>query len=98
VRLKGKRIRTGVIEVRYLASLLRHARVGVIVPKHSHSSVERNLVKRRLRELVRRELLPFLPSLDVVVRAAPSAYGASFDRLRDATRRVRETLEVRETS
>jgi ribonuclease P protein component len=83
VRLKGKRVRTAHLEVRYIASLLRsapgaprippHARAGVIVPKYSHNSVERNLVKRRLREIVRQDMLPLLSPVDVVVRALPSA-------------------------
>jgi ribonuclease P protein component len=59
--------------------------VGVIVPKYGHNSVERNLVKRRLRTVVRCELLPKLEvggaGGDVVVRALPSAYGASFAAL-----------------
>jgi ribonuclease P protein component len=59
----------------------------MIVPKHRHSSVERNLLKRRLRELLRVELLPVLhasnSSLDVVVRASPNAYARSFSELRD---------------
>lgn len=57
----------------------------MIVPKYGHNSVERNLVKRRLRTLVRCELLPKVGAsgavLDVVVRALPSAYGASFATL-----------------
>jgi ribonuclease P protein component len=92
VRLKGKRVRTALFEVRHLASLLRHPRVGLVVPKHSHSAVERNLVKRRLRELLRLEFLPYLGSVDVVVRAAPAAYGASFDKLRDAALRARDAI------
>ncbi|MFZ9703616.1 MAG: ribonuclease P protein component, partial [Candidatus Limnocylindrus sp.] len=44
VRRQGKRFRTSHLEVRQLASLLRHSRVGLIVPKHRHGSVERNLV------------------------------------------------------
>ncbi|MBA4071866.1 MAG: ribonuclease P protein component [Gemmatimonas sp.] len=105
VRVQGKRIRTAQVEVRYLASPLRRPRVGVIVPRFSHSAVERNLVKRRLRELIRMELLPALAarddtapatgthtategSLDVVIRAAPSAYQADYDTLRAAVRRA----------
>ena len=57
----------------------------MIVPKYGHNSVERNLVKRRLRTLVRCELLPKVDAsgavLDVVVRALPAAYGASFATL-----------------
>ena len=81
---EGKRARTEHLEVRILASLLRHPRVGIIVPKHRHSIVERNRLKRRLRELVRCEILPLLPDLsaDLVVRAGPRAYAAEFDVLR----------------
>jgi ribonuclease P protein component len=55
--------------------------VGFIVPKHKQTSVERNRLKRRLREIARRQVLPALPPLDLVVRARPEAYGASFDAL-----------------
>lgn len=65
------------------------------MPRYSHSAVERNLVKRRLRELVRTEMLPAMASmasLDVVVRAAPSAYKADFDALRGALRKAIERM------
>lgn len=94
MRLKGKRVRTALFEVRHLASLLRHPRVGLVVPKHSHSAVERNLVKRRLRELLRLEFLPHLGPVDIVIRAAPAAYDATFEALRDAARRARETIRA----
>jgi ribonuclease P protein component len=55
--------------------------VGFIVPKHKQTSVERNRLKRRLREIARQRVLPALPPLDLVVRARPEAYGASFDAL-----------------
>jgi ribonuclease P protein component len=69
------------LEARASASLLLHPRVGVVVPKHSHNIVERNRVKRRLRELVRIKLLPGLQGLDVLVRAKPEAYESSFAQL-----------------
>ena len=78
-----------------LASPLAHSRVGVIVPKYKHSSVERNLVKRRLRELVRLHLLPALARAtpaDAVVRAAPAAYGATFAALAADVERVLRQL------
>ena len=80
---EGKRARTEHLEVRILASLLRHPRVGIIVPKHRHSIVERNRLKRRLREILRREILPLVPGLaaDVVVRAGPRAYEVTFEML-----------------
>jgi ribonuclease P protein component len=81
VTREGKRIRTEHLEVRAAASPLHHPRVGFIVPKHKQSGVARNQLKRRLREIVRTSLLPALPPSDVVVRARPEAYGASYDAL-----------------
>jgi len=60
---------------------LQHPRVGFVVPKHGRSAVDRNRLKRRLRELVRTIILPRLPVLDMVVHARASAYRLSFDEL-----------------
>ena len=67
--------------------------MGVIVPRYSHSAVERNLVKRRLRNLARTEVLPKIPALDVVIRAAPAAYGARYDELRLALQKAVERIQ-----
>lgn len=53
------------------------------MPKYGHGSVDRNRLKRRLREVARTGLLPALPAVDVVVRALPHAYQADFETLRD---------------
>ncbi|MHB1096120.1 MAG: ribonuclease P protein component [Gemmatimonadaceae bacterium] len=92
VRVQGKRIRTAQLEVRYIASPLRRPRVGVIVPRYSHTAVARNLVKRRLRDLVRTEMLPTMTALDVVIRAAPGAYGVDYETLRTAIRKAIERM------
>jgi ribonuclease P protein component len=97
VRREGKRIRTRHLEVRYLASLSLLPRIGIIVPRHKQSAVARNKVKRRLRELSRSALLPALvlaggPVLDVVMRAAPEAYGADQAALAADVQRVVERL------
>ncbi len=75
---EGKSIRTEHLELRAAASLLAHPRVGFIVPKHKHSAVERNRLKRRLREVARKDLLSALPCVDLVVRTRPEAYRMSF--------------------
>ena len=74
-------MRTEHLEVRASDSLLSHARVAVIVGKHGHTIVERNRLRRRLRELVRLKVLSALEATDVVVRAFPSAYERSFAEL-----------------
>ena len=89
-------MRTGSFEVRVVASLHAFPRVGLIVPKHRHSSVERNRVKRRLRELLRLELLPVLRTLplplDVVLRASALAYERSYVELGDEMQQVTRRL------
>lgn len=52
------------------------------MPRYSGSAVDRNRLKRRLRELVRTRLLVMAPSVDVVIRARPDAYTASFEMLK----------------
>ena len=68
-----------------LASPLGISRIGIVVPKHQHTVVDRNRLKRRLRELVRLGLLPMLragAALDVAIRARREAYAATLDALR----------------
>jgi ribonuclease P protein component len=76
-------------------SRLDHPRVGFVVPKHGKSSVERNLLKRRLRELTRTVILPGLPAIDMVIHARPSAYRLRFEELaRLATHIEREATRI----
>lgn len=84
VRRTGKRVKSGLLDVRVTASPSSCARVGVIVPKYGHIIIERNRLRRRMREIVRTRMLPVLravPPTDVLVRALPRAYLASFDVL-----------------
>jgi ribonuclease P protein component len=93
---EGKRVRTEHLEVRVLASLLHHPRVGIIVPKHRRSIVERNRLKRRLREITRCDIIPGIAGrrIDLVVRAGPGAYGVTFETLRaELTSGVRRAAE-----
>ena len=62
------------------------------MPKHGHAIVERNRLRRRLSELVRTELLTHLGATDVLIRALPAAYGASFDALREDVRAMRRRV------
>lgn len=58
----------------------------MVVPKHRRTAVARNRLKRRLREIGRTLVLPVLDEaglpLDVMVRARPEAYRATFAELR----------------
>lgn len=69
-----------------------HARTGIVVPRFGETAVARNRLRRRVREIVRRELLASLPAVDLVVRARRAAYTAHFAELRaelaDAAARI----------
>lgn len=83
------------VDVFLAPSPVSHGRLGLIVPKHGRKIVARNRVKRRLREIGRRRVLPWLAgrelARDVLVRARWKAYEASFDEL---AREVEEAVEA----
>ena len=57
-------------------------RMGLIVPKFGHTGVARNRLRRRLREIWRCQVQPRQGSRDLLIRAHPGAYQASFVALR----------------
>ena len=73
----------------------RNPRFAVVVPKHKHTIVERNRLKRRLREILRTRWLPDEARRehprDLLVRAKPSAYGSKFEELEEE---LTSTLEL----
>jgi ribonuclease P protein component len=77
-------VKSGLLDVRVTASPSSCARVGIVVPKYGHIIVDRNRLRRRIREIVRLRVLPVLlsvPPMDVLFRALPRAYSASFEML-----------------
>jgi ribonuclease P protein component len=59
-----------------------YPRFGLIVSKARETGVARNRLRRRLKELWRRDLQQQLPAWDVVVRTRGEAYSAPFNVLR----------------
>jgi len=92
---QGKRKRTQHLDVFYLASPVSRSRLGVVVPKHRHGIVERNLLRRRLREIGRTQLLTRLHEAgskdDLMIRARREAYRASY---RELERELVEAVEA----
>lgn len=90
----GRRIRSGPVEVIVTDSTSDRSRVAVVVPRHGRTIVERNRLKRRLREILRREWLPRAGEagvrLDLVLRPGAAAYDTPFQ---DVRRYLRETFE-----
>lgn len=93
---RGKRKRTKQVDVFFAVSPASRSRLGLVVPKYGHEIVERNRVKRRLRELGRRMVLPALDDrgryTDVLIRARRPAYEADFAGLEKDVKAVLEEL------
>lgn len=88
----GKRLRTERLNAHTAPSLLPYCRIAVVVGKHGHTVVERNRLRRQLRELTRLWLLPNCTGIDVVLRALPGAYNAGFDELGDEVNEIKVQL------
>ena len=79
-------------EVRASESLFSHGRIGVIVPKFGRTIVERNRLRRQLREIARTVMLPAIGKRDVLIKALASAYGSEFNSLRDELTRTAQGI------
>ena len=92
---RGVRKRTRSLEIFCAASPVSRSRLGLIVPKHGNRAVDRNSLKRRLREIGRRQILPDLTAsgrkADVLIRANRRAYDVEFYKL---AKEAKEAVEV----
>ena len=79
---QGRRMRTPHFDLAWRPSPVGHPRTAIVVPRYQFTAVERNRLRRRLREILRRHPLARLPSVDLVVRAKRIAYDAPFAALR----------------
>jgi len=93
---RGKRKRTRSLDVFFAASPASRSRLGLIVPKHGRRIVDRNLLKRRLREIGRRDILPVFETrglrVDLLVRARGGAYAATPEGLAKEMKQAVEGL------
>ncbi len=70
------------LEIAWRLNRAGHPRLGIVVPRFHYTAVARNRLRRRLREILRRDALATLPAVDLVVRARRAAYAAPFAVLR----------------
>ncbi|CAN5860981.1 hypothetical protein BH20GEM1_BH20GEM1_18720 [soil metagenome] len=69
------------------------ARATCITPKHGHTGVERNRLRRRIKELMREVLLSKGETHDWLVRTRPPAYDLGFSALAADLRSLAAELE-----
>ncbi len=104
---RGKRRKTRNLDVFISASLVAHSRLGLVVPKPRQrnspdrkrvraAAVQRNRLKRRLREIGRISILPAVTArgaaIDILIRARPEAYTAAFADLREELLQLQEWM------
>ncbi len=74
--------------VRFVPNGRDHDRFGISTGRRLGSAVQRNRVRRRLREVLRRHPNHSGHGWDVLIVARPPAVGASYDELRTALERL----------
>lgn len=77
----GRRRRTPRLDITWYPNDTGHPRLGVVVARFGGTAVRRNLLRRQLREIARRRILPRLAAVDVVIKSRAAAYDAPFDAL-----------------
>jgi len=80
---RGRRRRLPHLDLVWAVNEAGYPRLGLIVPKFQSTAVARNRLRRRLKEIWRRQVQGRLGGLDLVIRARREAYRAGFDELRD---------------
>ena len=88
----GRRRRTPRLDIAWYPNDTGHPRLGVVVPRYGSTAVARNRLRRRLREIARRSVLPGLSALDLVVRPRPDAYRSPFEELAEDLETWRRSL------
>jgi len=84
IKREGVWIRGEHFDVIFARGPEKCARLGVIVPLYSQNVVARNLLKRRIKEVMRRVVLPKMPGqCDIVVRVRKKAYETTYETIRE---------------
>lgn len=77
----GRRHRTPKLDISWRGNEIGHPRLGVVVPRHGRTAVARNRLRRRVREIARRQVLADIGAIDLVIKARSAAYTSSFGDL-----------------
>ena len=86
--MRGRRVRGRALALIWRPAAQDRPRGACITPKFGHTSVERNRLRRRLKELMRATVLTRPQERDYLVRARPTAYELDFEGLERALREL----------
>lgn len=92
---RGKFFREQFLSLKLKKNNLPHSRFAFIVGKKvSKKAVERNKVKRRLREATREQISDIKEGYDIIVMSFPGAHQKSFTEVKKATNRLYKKARV----
>jgi len=74
--------------VRFVPNAYDHDRYAISTSRKLGGAVQRNRVRRRLLEILRRQEPPDAPGLDILIVARPDCVDAPFVELRSALERL----------
>ncbi|HAH20693.1 MAG TPA: ribonuclease P protein component [Candidatus Omnitrophica bacterium] len=79
---RGKSVHGQALGIKYSLNNLGGPRIGVVVSTKIHKrSVQRNLIRRRIREALRREYVPKIKNFDIVVIAKNNIVGQKYAKI-----------------
>ena len=93
VQLSGRRIHTPHFLIVVQPNALHNTRLGITVTKKVGTAVQRNRIKRVVREVFRRNRQLFPASHDVVFIAKRGTHGIDYDSLLGELRRAARKLQ-----
>lgn len=85
---KGRSRSDRLMVVRFVPNGRDHDRFGISTGRHLGGAVQRNRVRRRVREILLQDVNETGRGWDILVVARPPAVDASFDELRSALQRL----------
>jgi ribonuclease P protein component len=88
IQAAGRARTERLMTVRYVPNQLGYDRFGISTGRHIGGAVERNRVRRRIRELLRHSARATQPGCDILIVVRPDSAEASFAELHEALGRL----------
>ena len=88
IRADGRSRADRLLVVRFVPNARDHDRFGISTNRRLGGSVQRNLVRRRIRAILREQAGSGDAGLDILIVARPGSVEARFDELRAALERL----------
>ncbi len=91
---KGKKCWDNYFVIYVYHTQLRQTRLGITASKKVGKSVQRNRVKRLIREAFRRLKLELIPSYDIVIVGRAAACGLSMHQVHESLRKLFQRASI----